>query len=152
MITKHQGKNHGRIKNLYLILKSAVTDIPLPSGLEISSDLTAGDFTKVQFLHGSGDWTETKSDSPQGSAYAFSAVVAINRDKKATTEALQGFDGKELIALMEDNNGEIRMLGDEEYHVRMNWTLTKSNNLYALTMTCEMDHPAYYYTGVFSII
>jgi hypothetical protein len=156
-ISRNDGKNLGSIAKVWIKLWSEITDTQEASSLLVSDDLSlTGTWTLIELVPGEGSWQESEA---QGQVHDHSVQLSIHKDRREITDTLQGFVGRKLMAIVEDRNNQTRRLlgeaGFKEYHARLSYSASKElgagKNGYSLQLTCQMDHPAYYYTGAIPV-
>lgn len=161
MISRHDGKNSGSIRKLWIKLLDEISDTntpvdPITTGLTISDDISlTGTWEQIEVVVGEASWQEVQSEDETGQTYTFSIQMALHKDRQEVTESLMTFAGRKLSVIAQDRNDNLnRLLGEKglyEYHARLTYSQVKEKspgrNSYDITIQCEMHHPACYYTG-----
>lgn len=156
-ITRHDGKNAGSLGKLWIKLKSEITDTNSPvdtntNGLGISADISlSGTWTPIEVIVGEASWQEIEEDG----IYTFIIQASVHSDRQPVTEALHNFIKREILVVAQDRNELTNRLVGEvgfyEYAAYLKFFQVKEKspgrNTYDITITCEMHHPACYYTG-----
>ncbi len=157
-LTRHDGKNIGSIRKLWIKLKEEITDTNSPAdtvtdGLGISEDISMiGVWTPLEIIIGEASWQEIGNDD---GTYTFSIQANLHRDRQSVTESLHNFDKRQIMVIAQDRNDQDnRLLGEAgifDYHANLKYSQVKEKspgrNSYDITITCTMHHPACYYTG-----
>ena len=157
LIAQYEGKNVGSLASIYIVLLDDVTTIPIATALEISGNISAAAFTKIEPIENGAAFTETQQESEHGPVYNYTVPITINKERKDITIALAGFVGRKCIAITIDNNdGTARIIGSIEQPARLSWGSNKARQLaagngYSIEISASQSHPAFYYTGTIPV-
>ena len=156
-IDKHDGKNAAGIKELYLNLQANIITFGsyISAGELAGNIVTDENFTQIKFLPGTCSFSEAGQAAPHGNVFEQSVDFLLNKDAPATTDALNAFTHRRLVAIILDNNGIYRIIGSNQEAARLTWSITKDAkiggpNTYLAQLRCTVAHPAYYFSGTFS--
>jgi hypothetical protein len=157
-IEQFEGKNAAGIKKIHLIKHSSASFDPKPSLRQVvnyADDIVCTeDWTTITAIPNSYNWTETQSNTA-GQSFTYQLEFLINKDRPAITAALLAINKFKLLVLIEDNNGQIRLLGGDQNWCKISYSQTKEarlsgSNLYRFQVECIQPFPAIYYTGAIS--
>ena len=109
-----------------------------PGGLQLAETATVHAW---QFRAGQGTYTETAQTSAQGDSYRQLLVLTLPGDVPMTTLAVQRMAGREWVGVMEDVQGQRRILGTERQPLRFSSSLTAAPNR-TLTFLADTLLPA----------
>lgn len=155
-----EGKNSGTFKQLHIIKQSAAT-FPYPPALQedlaYADDITTTEnWLTLVGLPNSGRWEETGGlDQDGNEIYSYNMELVVNKDRQTITKMLRDKIPYNLLTIIEDQNAGIRLVGSDEHHCTISYSQVKERgiiqpNLYTIRITCEMTHPAVYYSGSFT--
>lgn len=157
-IAYFEGKNSGGVKKIHIIRQSLATFDPSlalqPVTTYIDDISTSENWLTLLPLPDTARWQEDQS-LDASTVYSYQVELVINKDRAAITEALHGKAAYKLLALVEDENGTVRLLGSDTHHCRLQFSQVKergivSPNLYRVTLSCQLPFPAVYYTGAYT--
>lgn len=154
-----EGKNAGGLAEIHLIKQSSAT-FPDPAAiitdLDYTEDITTSEnWTQHKFVPNSGRFEEGAPRENGSEVYEYTIEYVINKDRQAITAALKDLKPYKLLALIKDNNATYRLIGSDVHHCILTYSQVKERgiavpNLYRITLTCRMHHPAVYYSGNFT--
>jgi hypothetical protein len=153
-----EGKNSAGIKKLHMIPHPAATFDPKLSLMPVityTDDISCTEnWETIQPSINTARFTETQSNAGSN-AYSYQIDLILNKDRADILQAINDKAGIKLLVLVEDQNGNIRLLGNDVSGCYLSFQNTKDaqltgTNLYSVSISCQLPHPAPYYTGAFT--
>lgn len=107
---------------------------------------------RIWFLSESGKFDEPVTDTESGDLYHLSANGQLLSTDELATTSLMALSRRELILLIEDEKGNLRVIGNKEKGVRLkvsqsSATITGSVFGYSFSFAFVSDGPAYWFLG-----
>jgi hypothetical protein len=114
---KYEGKNLATVRTLKLIALDALTFIPNKPVFDYSELTIASpyEFETIAFTHLSAKWGEKENSGKGGNFLKKEVFCSIPCVRSEISEELENFRGRRLAALVEEENGETRLV----YPLRM---------------------------------
>lgn len=115
-LPKATGTNYGGISSLFIALRTSLqgllttTDAPTVS---LSQAFITANFTQVEFTRESGHYDEATEPTAHGMAYRHAIEVQLLRDRLDIRTHLRTYRNRQLVALVTDYNGIVRLIADE---------------------------------------
>ncbi|GAB3767697.1 hypothetical protein GCM10028818_00960 [Spirosoma horti] len=100
----------------------------------------------LKFPSDRGDYKQSSAVSVQGVVYAQSIALRVPNDHPATALIVQRMTGRKFVAIIQDANGQRKLIGTPKQPLRFLAQHAASPNGYAFSWVCETRQPAYFFT------
>jgi hypothetical protein len=159
-ISKHNGSNIAGVRSITLLELDGVSTtadglkIPIPIDGEISANLTvaAGSQHPIFIMESQATLRSQQTETAAGRQFQSTLVCFTPATRQAATETLKLLHAQHLLVLMTDENGQQRLMGNDEQRVTMqaNEVQIEGRNGYEITLTFNSSSPVPWYSGVLS--
>lgn len=153
------GDNVPGIQNAWLADVDLIDSLPTPSQLAISADvtfLTGGGWHPIAFIKQSGLLSVNSRDDKRGIYYNVSLTGDIAKDSAAIAQSLEFIKDRKLLILIQDKNGQYRLVGTKEYYLFQqnayeSGASGSENNRTSLSFSGKLLAPPPFYTGTITL-
>lgn len=151
---------------LYFQCEDKITAIPAPDDYAggtgdphtVSSDITLESapsqayFIPIDFDDVQQSWEVTQEGEGQSKTFVTTASVFVPGIAPLPTYVLNGTQGGKYIVIMQDKNGNYRIIGEQDDGCTIDFTESNTDtNGYVLTVTWRSKQPPLFYTGTISV-
>jgi hypothetical protein len=150
---KTEGDNFGGVIALQLILASDVLSIPEHDGITLLTSLplrTGATIAALYYTKYSAAFDEDESDSDQGTIYKWKLSFSVPKNSPTIKRWLDNQRGKDLVAIVEDTNAAVQLVGTPATPLRLNYAFgtgdqVNKKNAYQFTLTGSSRDWALFY-------
>lgn len=154
-IEKQTGTNLGGVKLLRLFSLAGATalsngnKIPNAYSAVISDDITPGTVDEIYFMENTGNLEVDLPSSGNGFSATAKFTAFIPKTNAASLAAATEHAGRKTIALVTDENDNVRLLGNdtEDIAISLKETNMPGVNGYNITIAFVSRSPVPYFTG-----
>ena len=147
----HQGKAFKALKKLYIIEKEAIAEFPDDNSIAIT-DTISEPFEEIKFLPNTGTIAITPQTTNHGTFYNVTINCQLNKLSITTSRDFDKYKFKELIAVVEDFDGNKILIGGSspEQFCKLTFGFSLgSTNIYSVNITAQSaDYPPFYTGGI----
>lgn len=156
-ISKHNSSNIGGLKSLQILELSGVSTnsdglkIPMVINGEVAENITVSAASQhaIYIMESQGTLRIDSAEQSAGFLYTVRLVFFIPATRLTATALLDDLKRKHCVALATDENGNIRLLGNDQERIEIDYKEAniQNRNGYEVTVTCSSAGVIPFFTG-----